>query len=152
MQDLSRVTGNPQSFKIRGEEITLTEASFEAYGRLQAECLKAKRRAMVEPVTQTADLLPPDEYKRQLDRAMAEAQKVRFITDAEFHEWAASQDGAVTFLWVLLDLQHPAKQYTKEEVFKSLIEAAAADVDPASLVHALGGVDDSGNSTGPTLP
>jgi hypothetical protein len=149
MQDLSRVTGNPQSFKIRGEEINLEEASLKAFGRLQTEALKAKRRSLVEPVKQLQDLLSLEEYKQQFDDAVAEAKKVAYLTEAEFEAWSKSPDGIVSFVWIMADLQHPSKGFTRDEVEKAILDAGE---DPAEIVNALGGVSEAGNETGPTLP
>ncbi len=144
MQDISRVTGNPQKFTIRGEEITIGEASIETLGRIQAEAIKAKRQAVVKAVTDLADVLPLDDYKSTLKEATLEARKITAVTDVEFETWMRTLDGGVTFMHTLLSMQFPEKQYTRAEV------VAAVSVAPANLVEQAAGVSAEGEATGPS--
>lgn len=119
MQDLSEVTGSKTLVKIAGREYLLEGFTFEDIGALQGECLKQKRKAILETALAMRDIgLSASEYEAEWSRARDQASQVQ-LTGEDFDKYMRSSGGVAAIFFVLIERQYPGK-VTRDEIRKAL--------------------------------
>lgn len=168
MDGLGRAAGSGVPIEFGGETLILNRITIRDFGLIEQHLLKdrpnpidAARKEAQQFILDAAGLKDSaqDEFLRKQYIAMAEkimadglaaARKSNVMKPQEVAEWIDTLPGLQFTIWLKLDQRYPGK-FSMEKVGEIMEKLADGEVDRLKkLRDQAAGVDELGNSTGPT--
>lgn len=135
-EDLSNSVGKCLTIPWKGRTYVINGFGFKDRQTLYSELMRIKRRRVTQPVADLFDILPYNEWQKQMDRARDAAGDIEDINDAEAQKFLSSEEGIATFLFSLLDRRHPG-EFNREEMSEMLIRKVVSEQDLADVMTAI---------------
>lgn len=147
MDGIGRAVGAPSHVEIEGRTYTVRFTA-DVIGELE-NYLLSKRKSPLKLVQEVIESLPPDLQKHLLSEALQVASKHNYVTIHEIQDFMQSREGTAVWLWINLRTQDDGMTLERcRDLVLQLDEAKLQQIQEAQALA--GGVDELGNSIGPS--
>jgi len=152
MGELGRAIGAGIPFKFKGEDLILKPPDWNDIALGEREMVKTRQNP-IDLVKPHIKDLPAEIAEKLLNQAYQDAKKALEPSPEEVLTWMLSTRAGIAFtLWRMIDKPYPGK-YTRKEIEQHVFNLSDAEFEQMSQDQtAAAGVDELGNSTGPTQP
>lgn len=144
---LARATGSPSHITVGGKTYAI-KIDMGVIGELE-QWMLARRKNPLEIARANLAGLDTDMKKYLLDRALERAIEHRAVSFEDVGEFMSSREGVSVIFWINMRRDSPGMAFEEAE----RLIATLSDEEIAKAGQAIaraGGVDELGNSTGPT--